>query len=135
MERWIAVVVMALAGGIVALQPALNLGLGRATGTLPAAMLSFVLGAVGLGSFAPKLLDVQDNEISSWLPESAESTQAIERLGASHPESRHHHHPPIPEDAEPAAQPLHRAAPAKPGNCQRTARLSPPTPSFMSASI
>ncbi len=38
--------------------------------------------AGGLGSFAGKLLDVQDNEISSWLPESAESTQAIERLDA-----------------------------------------------------
>jgi RND superfamily putative drug exporter len=41
-----------------------------------------LIGAAGLGSFAGKLLDVQDNEISSWLPESAESTQAIERLDA-----------------------------------------------------
>ncbi|WP_183099077.1 MMPL family transporter [Nocardioides pelophilus] len=41
-----------------------------------------LIAAVGLGSFAGKLLDVQDNEISSWLPESAESTQAIERLDA-----------------------------------------------------
>ncbi|WP_372736672.1 MMPL family transporter [Nocardioides sp.] len=41
-----------------------------------------LLIAGGLGSFAGKLLDVQDNEISSWLPESAESTQALERLKA-----------------------------------------------------
>ncbi|PWN04660.1 hypothetical protein DJ010_03295 [Nocardioides silvaticus] len=41
-----------------------------------------VIAAAGFGSFAGKLLDVQDNEISSWLPESAESTQAIERLDA-----------------------------------------------------
>ncbi|GAB3251454.1 MMPL family transporter [Nocardioides dilutus] len=38
--------------------------------------------AGGLGSFSGKLLDVQDNEMSSWLPESAESTQAIKRLDA-----------------------------------------------------
>jgi bacterial/archaeal transporter family-2 protein len=47
-ERWAAVFVMALAGGLVALQPALNSGLGRAVGGLPAAMLSFVIGALVL---------------------------------------------------------------------------------------
>jgi RND superfamily putative drug exporter len=32
------------------------------------------------GMFASKLTDVQNNEASSWLPESAESTQALEKL-------------------------------------------------------
>jgi len=34
-----------------------------------------------MGSFAGKLTSVQNNEAESWLPESAESTQAIQRLG------------------------------------------------------
>jgi bacterial/archaeal transporter family-2 protein len=49
MERWLAVVVMALAGGAVALQPALNAGLGRATGSMPAALVSFLVGALAVG--------------------------------------------------------------------------------------
>ncbi|MEP9384129.1 MMPL family transporter [Nocardioides cheoyonin] len=32
------------------------------------------------GTFAQKLTDVQNNEASSWLPDSAESTKALERL-------------------------------------------------------
>jgi transporter family-2 protein len=48
MDRWLAVLVMALAGGVVALSPPLNAGLGRAVGALPAAMLSFTLGAAVL---------------------------------------------------------------------------------------
>jgi transporter family-2 protein len=50
MERWLAVAVMAVAGGVVAIQPALNAGLGRATGNLPAAMFSFALGAIALAA-------------------------------------------------------------------------------------
>ena len=39
------------------------------------------LGAfVGLGSFSSKLAEVQNNEASSWLPSSAESTRALEKL-------------------------------------------------------
>ena len=34
----------------------------------------------GAASFAAKLADVQNNEASSWLPESAESTRAFEKL-------------------------------------------------------
>jgi bacterial/archaeal transporter family-2 protein len=49
-ERWFAVVLMALAGGVVALQPALNSGLGRAVGSLPAAMVSFAVGALTLAT-------------------------------------------------------------------------------------
>lgn len=39
---------MGLAGAAVAIQPALNSGLGRAVGGLPAAMLSFAIGALAL---------------------------------------------------------------------------------------
>ena len=39
---------MALAGGAVALQPALNAGLSRGTGSLPAALISFMVGAAAL---------------------------------------------------------------------------------------
>lgn len=48
MDRWLAVVGMALAGAVVAMQPALNAGLGRATGNLTAAMLSFFVGGSAL---------------------------------------------------------------------------------------
>jgi bacterial/archaeal transporter family-2 protein len=48
-DRGFAVVVMALAGGAVAIQPALNAGLSRATGSLPAALVSFLVGATVLG--------------------------------------------------------------------------------------
>ena len=34
------------------------------------------------GGFAAKLTDVQNNEASSWLPASAESTRALDRLAA-----------------------------------------------------
>lgn len=40
--------VMVAVGGLVALQPAINSGLGRATGSLPAALVSFVIGTVAL---------------------------------------------------------------------------------------
>jgi RND superfamily putative drug exporter len=44
-------------------------------------VLLFWLGTfVVLGSFAGKLTDVQNNEASSWLPESAESTKALEKM-------------------------------------------------------
>ena len=44
-------------------------------------VLVAVLITVGImGSFASKLTSVQNNEAESWLPESAESTQAIQRL-------------------------------------------------------
>jgi transporter family-2 protein len=50
MARWVAVVVMAWAGGAVAIQPALNAELSRATGHLPAALVSFLVGAVAIGA-------------------------------------------------------------------------------------
>ena len=43
-------------------------------------LVVWLLVAAGAMSFAAKLADVQNNEASSWLPESAESTQAFEKL-------------------------------------------------------
>ena len=44
-------------------------------------MLAFwIIAVVGLGSFAGKLTEVQNNEASSWLPGNAESTQALEKM-------------------------------------------------------
>jgi RND superfamily putative drug exporter len=44
-------------------------------------VLGFWLIAVaGLGTFAGKLTDVQNNEASSWLPGNAESTRALEKM-------------------------------------------------------
>jgi len=40
----------------------------------------WVLAVVAAGGFATKLTEVQNNEASSWLPESAESTLALEKL-------------------------------------------------------
>lgn len=45
-SRSLTVVVMALAGGLVAMQPAMNAQLGRATGALPAALVSFLAGTL-----------------------------------------------------------------------------------------
>ncbi|GAA3667866.1 MMPL family transporter [Nocardioides ginsengisoli] len=43
-------------------------------------LLVVLVAAGGLGGFAGKLTDVQDNEASSWLPASAESTKAFKEL-------------------------------------------------------
>ena len=43
-------------------------------------LVVWLLVAAGSASFAAKLADVQNNEASSWLPESAESTRAFEKL-------------------------------------------------------
>src|SRR4051794_38504224 len=40
----------------------------------------WILAVVGLGSFAGKLTEVQNNEASSWLPGNAESTKALDKL-------------------------------------------------------
>jgi len=40
----------------------------------------WLIAFVGLGSFSSKLAEVQNNEASSWLPSSAESTRALEKL-------------------------------------------------------
>jgi bacterial/archaeal transporter family-2 protein len=48
MDRGLAVLLTALAGGLIALQAPINAGLGRATGSLPAALISFAIGTVAL---------------------------------------------------------------------------------------
>ena len=55
---------------------------GRLTGPVTKwIVLGFWLLVVGVSaSYAAKLTDVQNNETSSWLPDSAESTKALEKL-------------------------------------------------------
>jgi transporter family-2 protein len=50
MDRGVAVIVMAAVGGLIALQPAINAGLGRATGNLAAALVSFAVGTLLLAA-------------------------------------------------------------------------------------
>jgi transporter family-2 protein len=50
MDRSLAVLLTALAGGLIALQAPINAGLGRGTGSLPAAFVSFAVGTVALGA-------------------------------------------------------------------------------------
>ncbi len=46
MDRGVAVILMAAVGGLIALQPAINAGLGRATGNMAAALVSFAVGTL-----------------------------------------------------------------------------------------
>ena len=46
MDERVAVVAMAAVGGLIALQPAINAGLGKATGNLAAALVSFGIGTL-----------------------------------------------------------------------------------------
>jgi bacterial/archaeal transporter family-2 protein len=48
MDRGVAVLLTATAGGLIALQAPINAGLGKATGSLPAALISFVVGTIAL---------------------------------------------------------------------------------------
>jgi bacterial/archaeal transporter family-2 protein len=48
MDRGVAVATMAAVGGLIALQPAINAGLGRSTGNLAAALVSFAIGTLVL---------------------------------------------------------------------------------------
>jgi transporter family-2 protein len=50
MDRGVAVLLTAGAGGLIALQAPINAGLGRETGSLPAALISFVVGTVALAA-------------------------------------------------------------------------------------
>jgi len=47
-DRGLAVVIMALTGGLIAMQPAVNSGLGKVTGNIPAALVSFMIGTLVL---------------------------------------------------------------------------------------
>ena len=48
MDRGLAVLLTAAAGGLIALQAPINAGLGKSTGGLPAALVSFAVGAAAL---------------------------------------------------------------------------------------
>jgi transporter family-2 protein len=50
MDRSVAVMLTACAGGLVAVQAPINAGLGRATGGLPAALVSFSVGSLALAA-------------------------------------------------------------------------------------
>jgi transporter family-2 protein len=50
MDRGLAVLLTAVAGGLVALQAPINAGLGKATGGLPAALVSFAVGSLALAA-------------------------------------------------------------------------------------
>ena len=50
MDRGVAVMLMAAVGGLIALKPAINAGLGRATGNIAAAFVSFAIGTAVLAA-------------------------------------------------------------------------------------
>ena len=50
MDRGIAVLLMAAVGGLIAMQPAVNAGLGRETGNIAAALVSFGIGTLALAA-------------------------------------------------------------------------------------
>ena len=50
MDRGVAVLLTACAGGLVAIQAPINAGLGKATGSLPAALVSFAVGTIALAA-------------------------------------------------------------------------------------
>ena len=50
MDKGLAVLLTAIAGGLIALQAPINAGLGRSTGSLPAALVSFAIGTMALAS-------------------------------------------------------------------------------------
>jgi transporter family-2 protein len=49
-DRGVAVLLTAVVGGVLALQAPINAGLGRATGQLPAALISFTVGTLLLAA-------------------------------------------------------------------------------------
>ena len=50
MDRGVAVLLTACAGGLIALQAPINAGLGKSTGSLPAALASFGIGTIALAA-------------------------------------------------------------------------------------
>jgi bacterial/archaeal transporter family-2 protein len=46
MDRGVAVILMAATGGLIAMQPAINAGLGKETGSIAAAFVSFAVGTL-----------------------------------------------------------------------------------------
>src|SRR6201981_3094242 len=50
MDRGLAVILTAAAGGLIAAQAPINAGLGKATGSIPAALVSFSVGTLALAT-------------------------------------------------------------------------------------
>src|SRR3954451_6047470 len=50
LDRGVAVLLTACAGGLVAIQAPINAGLGKSTGSLPAALVSFGVGTIALAA-------------------------------------------------------------------------------------
>lgn len=50
MDRGLAVLLTAVAGGLIAAQAPINAGLGKATGSMAAALVSFLIGTVALAA-------------------------------------------------------------------------------------
>ena len=50
MDKGVAILVTAAAGGLIALQAPINATLGKATGSLPAALISFMVGTIALAA-------------------------------------------------------------------------------------
>ena len=65
MDRGLAVFLTALVGGLIALQPAINAGLGRATGNIAASLVSFAVGTLLLAAIVT--LAGQSGGLSSTL--------------------------------------------------------------------
>jgi bacterial/archaeal transporter family-2 protein len=57
-DRGVAVLLTAVVGGVLALQAPINAGLGRATGQLPAALVSFTVGTLLLAAIVAVSGDV-----------------------------------------------------------------------------
>jgi transporter family-2 protein len=69
MDKGIAVLLMAIVGGAIALQAPINAGLGKVTGSYPAAFLSFLVGTLLLGAIVVttgKAGGVADASTVSW---------------------------------------------------------------------
>lgn len=63
MGKGLAVIAMALVGGLIAAQPAINSTLAKSTGSLPAAFVSFFVGTLALGAIV--VLSGQAGRLSS----------------------------------------------------------------------
>ena len=77
----------------------------------------WIIVVAAAGPLAGKLTDVQDNQASSWLPASAESTKALDKLGAVPGRERHPDRPGLREEL--------RADQGRPGDDREAARPGP----------
>ena len=69
MDRGLAVILMAAVGGLIAAQPVVNAGLGKATGNIAAALVSFAVGTLVLAvivSFAGQAGGVGETFTVPW---------------------------------------------------------------------